>query len=84
MRGNRVDDLPDPSFRLLRCGDVHHRSDKLGATGFVAQGMSDDMDMFHGAIGHHQAILVIEIPRILRRTVDGLLHEGDVFRVDPL
>ena len=84
MRGNRVDDLPDPSFCLLCCGDVHHRSDKLGATRFVAQGMSDDMHMFHGTIGHQQPILMIEILRILRRAVDRLLHEGDVFRVNPL
>ncbi len=84
MCGNRVDDPPDSSFGLLCRGDVHHRSDELDEARFVAQGMSDDMDMLHRAVGHQQPILVIEVPLILRGTLDRLLDEGDVFRVDPL
>ena len=42
------------------------------------------MYIFDGAIRHHQAIFMVEILPILRRALDGLLHEGRIFRMNPL
>ncbi len=91
MRRNGVDSdakvplvLPDPVFRPLCRGDVHDGSNKLDAARFLAYGMSHYMDIFDGTIRHHQAIFMIKILPILGRALDGLFHEGRVFRVNPL
>ena len=42
------------------------------------------MDIFDGIVRHQQSIFMIKIPAILRRTFDGLFHEGHVFRMNPL
>src|SRR5882762_4011907 len=46
--------------------------------------MSYDVDIFDGAIRHHQAIFMLKILPILRRTLDGLFHLGRVFRMNTL
>src|SRR5438445_351395 len=46
--------------------------------------MSHNVDMFDGTIGHQQAIFMFKILSILRRALDGLFHEGRVFRMNPL
>src|SRR5713101_7607613 len=71
-------------FRLLSCGDVHHRSNKLDAARHIVQSMSHNMDIFDRTIRHHQAIFMIKIPPILRGALDGLFHKGRVFRMNPL
>ncbi len=42
------------------------------------------MDILDGAIRHQQAVLKIKVLSILRRPIDGLLHESFVFRMNPL
>src|SRR5690349_10657709 len=46
--------------------------------------MSHNVDMFDRAIRHQQAMFKIKILSVLRRTFDGLSHEGRVFRMNPL
>ena len=46
--------------------------------------MSHNVDMFDGTIRHQQAIFMFKILSILRRALDGLFHEGRVFRMNPL
>src|ERR1700731_486567 len=46
--------------------------------------MSHNMDIFDGTIRHHQAIFMLKILPILRRALDGLLHERRIFRMNPL
>ena len=71
-------------FHLLCCGDVHHGSNKLDLARYIVQGMSHYVDKFDGAIRHQQAMFKIKIFPILRRPIDGLLHESCVFRMNPL
>src|SRR5258708_7884575 len=71
-------------FRPLALGGGHCRSDELDLTERIARGARDDMDVLDGAVGHHQAIFMLEILSILRRALDGLLHEGRVLRMDTL
>src|ERR1700730_4806235 len=46
--------------------------------------MSYDVDIFDGAIRHHQAVFMLKILSILRRTLDCLFHLGRVFRMNTL
>src|ERR1700676_4827393 len=75
---------PEFLFRMLTVADVHYRSDKLNAAGCIAQGMSHNMDIFDGTIRHHQAIFMLKILPVLRRTLNRLLHQGRVVRMNPL
>src|SRR3984957_1807306 len=71
-------------FRPLALGDVRHRSRELDASRFINQGASHSMDIFDRTIRHQQAIFMVKIFPIVRRALEGLLHEGRVFRVNPL
>jgi hypothetical protein len=42
------------------------------------------MDIFDGTIRHQQAIFMLKVFPILRRALEGLLHEGGVFGINPL
>jgi hypothetical protein len=75
---------PEFLFRTLTVADVHYRSDKLNAVRFIAWGMSHNMDVFDGAIRHHQAIFMLKILPILRRSLNRLFHQGCVVRMNPL
>src|ERR1700694_3633924 len=46
--------------------------------------MSYDVDVFDRTIRHYQAIFMLKILPILRRTLDGLFHLGRVFRMNTL
>jgi len=39
--------------------------------------------MFDGTVRRHQAKFMIKILPVVRRALDGLLHEGCVFRMSP-
>src|SRR6266853_991798 len=79
-----IDNQSNPVFRFLRCGDVHHRSNKVEAARFIAQGMSDNTDIFYGTIRHQQAMFKIKIAPILQSTLNCLLRGSRVFRMNPL
>ena len=68
----------------LALGQVHYGSNELDAARLVAEGARDDLDMFDGAIGHHQAVGIFEIMPFPRRALDGLFHPRRVFRMHPL
>ncbi len=82
--GHRVDNKSNLVFRLLGHRDVHHRSNKLDAAGLIVEDVSYDVDIFDGAIRHHQAIFMLKILPALRRPLNGLFHQGGVFRVHTL
>ena len=42
------------------------------------------MDMGDGTIRHQQSMFNIKILALVRRVLDGLFHEGRVFRMNPL
>src|SRR3989454_8222071 len=46
--------------------------------------MSHNIDVLDRAIGHHQAILMLKIPSILRGALDGISHQGRVVGMNPL
>src|ERR1700676_2681627 len=71
-------------LRALALGGVHHRSNKLELTRLISFSMSHNVDMFDRTIRHNQAIFMLKVLSILRRTLDGLSHQGHVFRMDPL
>src|SRR6266852_6664863 len=75
---------PQRFFRLLCCGDVHHRSNKVDAARYIVQGMSHNVDIFDGAIRHQQAMFKIKIPPVPRRALDDLFPEDRVFRMNSL
>src|SRR5713226_3091193 len=75
---------PQRFFRLLCCGDVHHRSNKLDAARYIVQGMRHNVDIFDGAVRHQQSKFKIKILPILRRALDCLFHAGRVFRMSSL
>src|SRR5262249_62295768 len=68
----------------LALGVVHHRSNKLDTARFISYGMSHNVDIFEGTIRHQQATFMRKIFAILRRALDGLFHQGRVFRMHPL
>ena len=60
-------------LRLLHClfgalgrGDVHHGSDEREFSRFVAQWMRHDMEMFHGAVRHHDSVLEITLSSVMK------------------
>src|ERR1700676_1140693 len=71
-------------LRALTVGGVHHRSNKLELTRLISFSMSHNVDMFHRTIRHHQAIFMLKILSILRRTLNGFFHRARVFRMTPL
>ncbi len=79
-----VDNQSNLVFRLLGHRDVHHSSDKLQSAQFIPASMSHDMDVFHGTIWHQQPMFKIEVLPVLRRALNGLFHQGGVFRMDTL
>src|ERR1700676_357642 len=46
--------------------------------------MRHNVDMFDPTIRHHQAIFMLKVFSILRRTLNGLFYRGRVFRMNPL
>src|SRR6266436_1976607 len=75
---------PQRFFRPLVLGRIHHRSDILEFARLISLSMSHNVDMFDGTIRHQQAMFKIKILPILRRSPDGLSHEGCVFRMNSL
>src|SRR2546422_9027094 len=63
---------PELLFRTLTVTDVHYRSDKLDARRLIAYGVRHNIDVLDRAIRHHQAILILKIPSILPRSIDGI------------
>src|SRR5882757_6829540 len=45
--------------------------------------MSQSVHIFEGTVRHQQTIFMLKILTILRRALDGLFHEGRVFRINP-
>ncbi len=76
--------LPDPLFRLLCRGDIHHRTDELDVARLLVHGMSCNPQMLDGAIRHQQSMLEIKILPIPRHARDRLFHQGRILRMNPL
>jgi hypothetical protein len=46
--------------------------------------MSHNVDMPDGTVRHHQAIFMVKVFPIMRRTLECLFHESRVLRMNPL
>jgi hypothetical protein len=71
-------------FRTLAVGDVHYRSNELEFAQLISFSVSHDVNVFDGAIRHHQAIFMPKILSILGRAFNCLSHRGRIFRMNPL
>src|SRR5207253_7059874 len=65
-------------FRKLTVANVHYCSNKLEFARFISFSASHNVDMFHRAIRHQQAMLKIKILPFLGRALDDLFLEGHI------
>src|SRR5574341_1137213 len=91
QRRDGFDDLPQLSFVLadpllgLLCGsDIRHCPDELEGVRVISDRMAHHVQVLDRAVRHQQSMLKIHLRAAARCTIDRLLDETKVVRMDPL
>src|SRR6266849_776911 len=74
--------LPDHRFCLALLADIGNRSHELEVARAIPRRVSGHTDMLSGTIGHLQVMLKIKTLAVTRRSIDLLLHQAAVIRMN--
>ena len=71
-------------FRHFCRRNIRDRPDKLQFARIIFDGMGHHVEMFNGIIWKQQPMFKIQVYSVARGALDGLLHIGKIFRMDPV